>query len=189
MPKTVPFQRRFNYTKANWQAFSEELKSYAGNLEPTPTKYDKFIELVHKAARNNIPRDCRTSYIPNLTNESVRLFKEYEQLFNRDPFGDRTVKAGESLLSAISTQKQQTWQNLVESTDMRRSSWKAWNLICKLGNDRTANKQHSNVTANQVAHQLVLNGKTTHSIKVKSKINRCVPSSEPKSTRPFTEKS
>ena len=189
MPKTVPFQRRFNYTKANWQAFSEELKSYAGNLEPTPTKYDKFIELVHKAARNNIPRDCRTSYIPNLTNESVRLFEEYEQLFNRDPFGDRTVKAGESLLSAISTQKQQTWQNLVESTDMRRSSWKAWNLICKLGNDRTANKQHSNVTANQVAHQLVLNGKTTHSIKVKSKINRCVPSSEPKSTRPFTEKS
>ena len=31
MPKTVPFQRRFNYTKANWQAFSEELESYAGN--------------------------------------------------------------------------------------------------------------------------------------------------------------
>ena len=72
--------------------------------------------------------------------------------------------------------------------DMRRSSRKAWNHICKLGNDRTANKQHSNVTANQVAQQLVLvNGKTTHSIKVKSKINRCVPSSEPNSTRPFTE--
>ena len=58
---------------------------------------------------------------------------------------------------------------------------------CKLGNDQTANKQHSNVTANQVAHQLVLNGKTTHSIRVKSKINRCVPSGEPKFTRPFTE--
>ena len=94
MPKTVPFQRRFNYTKANWQVFSEELESHAGNLEPTPTNYDKFIELVHKAARNNIPRGCRTSYIPNLTNESARLYKEYEQLFNRDPFGDRIVKAG-----------------------------------------------------------------------------------------------
>ena len=55
MPKTVPFQRRFNYTKANWQDFSEELESYAGNMEPKPTKYDKFIELVNKAARNNIP--------------------------------------------------------------------------------------------------------------------------------------
>ena len=118
---------------------------------------------------------------------SARLYEEYEQLFHRNPFGDRTVKAGKSLLSAISNQKQQTWQNLVESTDMRRSSQKAWNLIRKLGNDQTANKQHSNVTANQVAHQLVLNGKTTHPLKVTSKINRCVPSSEPKSTRPFTE--
>ena len=83
---------------------------------------------------------------------SARLYEEYEQLFNRDSFDDRTVKAGESLLFAISNQKQQTWQNLVESTDMRRSSRKAWNLIRKLGNDRTANKQHSNVTADQVAH-------------------------------------
>ena len=47
--------------------------------------------------------------------------------------------------------------------------------------------RHLNVTANQVAHQLVLNGKTNHSIRVKSKINRCVPSSEPKYNRPFTE--
>ena len=68
---------------------------------------------MHKASRKNIPRGCRTSYIPNLTNESARLSEEYEQTFNRDPFGDRTVKAGESLLSAISNQKQQIWQNLV----------------------------------------------------------------------------
>ena len=80
MPKTVPFQPRFNYTKANWQAFSEDLESYVGNLEPTPTKYDKFIELVHKAARNNISRGCRTSYIPNLTNESARLHEEHSSI-------------------------------------------------------------------------------------------------------------
>ena len=72
---------------------------------------------------------------------------------------------------------------------MRRSSRRAWNLIRKLENDRTANKQDFNVTVNskQVAHQIALNGKTTYSIKVKSKINWCVPSSEPESTRPFTE--
>ena len=70
---------------------------------------------------------------------------------------------------------------------MRKCSRKAWNLICKLGNDHTTSKLHTNATANQVAHQLVLNGKTTHRVKVKSKIDRSLPLSDPTFTRRFSE--
>jgi len=60
--------------------------------------YKKFTELVHKAARNNIPRSCKTSYVPNLTNKSARLYEDYHQLFQKDPFDGRTIEAGDSLL-------------------------------------------------------------------------------------------
>jgi len=85
------------------------------------------------------------------------------------------------------TPKQQSWHNLVETLDMRKRSRKAWNLIRKLGNDHTTSKLHTNVTANQVAHQLVLNGKTTHRVKVNSKIDRSVPLSVSTFSRPLSE--
>jgi len=43
--------------------------------------------------------------------------------------------------------------------DMSHSSKMAWNLIKKLNGDPKQNKAPPKVTANQVAHQLLLNGK------------------------------
>jgi len=154
VPKTVPFQRRFNFAKANWQGFLDELEDLIEDLEPSPINYKKFTELVHKAARNNIPRGCKTSCVPNLTNESARLCEEYQQLFEKDPFDGRTIEAGDSLLPAFSHQNQQSWHNLVGNLDMGKISRKAWNLIRKLGNDHTSSKQNTNVTGDQVADQL-----------------------------------
>ena len=36
VPKTVPFQRRFNFTKAIWQAFFNELDDLTEDLESSP---------------------------------------------------------------------------------------------------------------------------------------------------------
>ena len=52
VPKTVLSQRRFNFTKANWQAFLDEQDDLIEDLEPSPMNYEKVIELVHMAARN-----------------------------------------------------------------------------------------------------------------------------------------
>jgi len=59
----------------------------------------------------------------------------------------------------------------LEKMDMTHSSKQAWNMIKKLSVDPTEIKQPCAITANQVAHQLLSNGKTNHRSET-SKIER-----------------
>lgn len=75
-PATVPFRRRFNFGKANWTAFEEHLERRIAHLPADPQNYDKFTKLVHQAACKNIPRVCRTQYIPGLNSHSTKLYEQ-----------------------------------------------------------------------------------------------------------------
>ena len=161
-PATVPFQRRFNFRKANWPAFQQDLERKIAHLPVDPNNYDNFTKIVHQAARGNIPRGCRTQYIPGLDAQGSELYEQYQQLYESDPFAESTIEVGERLMTSISESRQQKWQNLLESTDMAKNSKEAWRLIRKISNDpSTPTQQQYTTTANQVAYQLLLNGKST----------------------------
>ena len=88
-------------------------------------------------------------------------------------------------MNVISEVRQSSWQAAIEDLDMPRNSHKAWKLIGKLNNDYTKpTEQHSNITANQIAHQLLLNGKTPHSTRQLNP-NLDTDDCNPNFTKPF----
>ena len=156
-PKIVPFRRRFNYKKANWKSFANKLDDCVDSIPDDD--YDCFAATVRQTARQTIPRGCRNPYIPGLNDDSKVLYERYQEIFEEDPFSDETIETGELLMETISKQRRESWKELIEHTDMTHNSKKAWSLLRKLGNDPTKGTTHPPVSANDVAHQLLLNGK------------------------------
>ena len=109
---------------------------------------------------------------PGLTTDLAEKYNEYIQLYEQEPFAAATIMTGDELAQALTVEQRKTWQTLIENTDMTHISKKAWSLIKKLSNDPRKADQHINVTHNQVAHQLILNGKVPNRQR-HSKIKRC----------------
>ena len=130
------------------------------------------MKVVHATARKHIPQGCRKNYVPGLATDLAEQYNEYTQLYEQDPFAVATITAGDELAQALTVEQRKTWQTLIESTDMTHNSLKAWSLIKKLSNDPRKADKHVNVTPNQVAHQLILNGKVPNRQR-QSKIKRC----------------
>lgn len=119
-----PFQRRFNFRKAHWPAFQQNLERKIAHLLVDPKNYDNFTKIVHQAAQKNIQRGCHTQYIPGLDVQSSKLYEQNQQLYDSDPFAEGTIIAGERLMTSISESRQQKWQSLLESTDMAEKQQK-----------------------------------------------------------------
>lgn len=95
-----------------------------------------------------------------MNEELTSKLHEYLRLFDEDPFSTDTIRSGVTLSQELAKAKQKRWTEMVESMDMSKSSRKAWKLLKRLSNDPTTPKVRSNVTPNEVAHQVLLNGKT-----------------------------
>ena len=170
-PNIVPFKRRFNYKKADWKGFAKELEQNVRRITPIAQNYDIFADMVRKSARPHIPRGCRVEYIPGLSDEITKEYLEYVTMFEADPFSKETSTKGEKVMEHISKERQKTWHSLTESTDMSRNSKKAWSTIGKIRGAPTAAPCQPSITANQVAHQLLLNGKNGSKVQTKIKLN------------------
>ena len=119
------------------------------------------------------------------------MYEDYIKHFQMDPFSEETLESGENLTKEIGESRRRKWQEFIQSTDMTHSSRKAWKTIRILGNDYTKAQPKSEVTADQVAHQLLLNGRGNpdhHPRRARLPKVPDAPSSQddPGFTRPFT---
>lgn len=170
-PRITPFRRRYNFKKADWQKFADILDSEVSRITPSVSNYDEFVEAVKTSSRLSTPRGCRVSYIPGLTEESRKHLHNYIRLFNDNPYSMEAITAGQNLSTALAKSKKERWIELLENLDMSKSSQKAWQLLRRLNNDPTHNHGHANITPDQIAHQLVQNGRANFS-KDRTKLKR-----------------
>ena len=150
---------RFNYKRANWIGFTQELDTLIDVIPLEPKYYDKFISSVWTAAKRNIPRGYFKSYVPGFDDTSKHLYAQYTRAYDSDPFAEATIELGETLLTSLSEFRGERWEELVTSIDMTRNSKKAWKVINRLNSDSQPEQRCPQVTPNQVASQLLLNGK------------------------------
>ena len=112
-----------------------------------------------KAARHIIPRGCQKEYIPGLSDKSSDLLKLYDEEYNKDPFSESTVQLGDTLLDEISGERRKIWRDIVEITNLTINSKKAWATIRRLEADNVSPPVVTTVTADQIADQLLYNGR------------------------------
>ncbi|KAJ8373455.1 hypothetical protein SKAU_G00040350 [Synaphobranchus kaupii] len=186
---TVPFRRRFNLRKADWLLYQQEIEDSIPSIPPHPNSYTTFTDLLKRSARRHIPRGCQTEYIPGLSETSSDLLQAYHTAYHEDPFSSTTTELGEILLNKVGEDRRQVWKELIENTNMTNNSRKAWATICRLGADHTTPPTLTTVTANSVAAQLVLNGRSQTRRRPTGEYRRTAVSDHPQPasalTKPF----
>ncbi|KAJ8371111.1 hypothetical protein SKAU_G00111390 [Synaphobranchus kaupii] len=186
---TVPFRRRFNLRKADWLLYQQEIEDSIPSIPPHPNSYTTFTDLLKRSARRHIPRGCQTEYIPGLSETSSDLLQAYHTAYHEDPFSSTTAELGEILLNKVGEDRRQVWKELIENTNMTNNSRKAWATIRRLGADHTTPPTLTTVTANSVAAQLVLNGRSQTRRRPTGEYRRTAVSDHPQPasalTKPF----
>ena len=139
------------------------------------------------ASRRHISRGCRTDYVQGLTDESKNLYEAYKQQYSSNPFDNRTMESGNLLLDKMTEEKRKIWEEVITSTNMIHNCRKAWKTINKLSNDPTSSNPPCLVTANQVAHQLLVNGRGTMPSKPKRHVLTPATEGDTSKVYPFSE--
>ena len=77
------------------------------------------------------------------------------------------MESGNLMLGNMIEEKRKIWDEVITSTNMTHNSRKAGKTINTLSNDPTSSNPPCLVTGNQVAHQLLVNGRGTMASKPK----------------------
>ena len=109
--------------------------------------YHRGVKTTNASANLSSPRKI---VIPCRTNESEALFEQYKE--NGDP------DTGTKLMTSLKERRCKRWSEEMAALDFTHSSRRSWRLLRKLGGATHSKRQQSNLTANEVAHQLLLNG-------------------------------
>ncbi|KAL4101204.1 hypothetical protein QTP88_021224 [Uroleucon formosanum] len=126
---TIPYHKslqipRWNFRKSNWQGFQKYIEEIVNRIPKAHNSIDRFTGLLIKAAKLNIPRGYRKSYIAGWDENSEELFVKYKQ--------NPTAELGRSLLASLNEKKKRKWIDTIESLDMKKNSREAWKLLHRL---------------------------------------------------------
>ena len=87
----------------------------------------------------------------------------------------------------MTEEKRKRWEEVITSTNMTHNSGTAWKMIRKPSNDPTTSNPPCLVSANQVAHQLLVNGRGTMSSKPKRPVLPPATEGDYSMVYPFSE--
>ncbi|KAJ8356514.1 hypothetical protein SKAU_G00193080 [Synaphobranchus kaupii] len=139
---------RWNFRKADWKGFTQEVEEKIIRLEPVPKNYKSFCMILKAAAKNTFPEaSAKTSLLAG----SEDLLKQYEAT------GDPDIAT--ELLDPLDAARRQHWQETVDDLNFTHSSRKAWTLPRHLGSAAAARYNPPKVSANAVASCLLANSK------------------------------
>ena len=82
------------------------------------------------------------NYIPGLTCDNAELYNDYITMFQSDPFSEEPITTGEQLMISISQERQNTWNTLVETTDMSKNSMGPHSQTQRRSKDNQRTLQH-----------------------------------------------
>ncbi|KAI8434197.1 hypothetical protein MSG28_012309 [Choristoneura fumiferana] len=141
---------RWNFGRADWDGFRVSLDTElaAANLEPIASNYGKFVELVIKAAKVNIPRGYRKEYVPGWNSDSEKLYHEYQE--------SEDQSAGAALLHSLDRSRKEKWESAVGNMDFKRSSRKAWKVLHRLSGKQHPQKLSLKVNPDAIANRMHL---------------------------------
>ena len=187
VPQPTTFRRRFNLRKADWLGYSTQVDQSIDEVDAAPECNEQFVGIIRMTPRKHIPRGCRTNYIPSLTDESKTSYEAYQEQYRCNPLGDGTIDAGNKLIELMAEHNKERWQKMITSIDLTHNSRNAWKTIQIISNDPTTPTSPCLVNANQVAHQLLVNGRGNMRTKPVPPILTTVEQSEQSLVYPFTE--
>ena len=143
--------KRWNFRKADWQRFCLLTRESAKGLPPPETPdieraYQDFCESLLSVAKQYILRGRRKNYVTCWDQEYETLYRS----FIRAPVGTASDRATSSLHSRLQ-QKQERWEEAVNSIDFSHTSRKAWRTINKHTGRSEPYSRLCPVSANSIA--------------------------------------
>jgi len=181
--RSIP-KARWNFHKANWSLFTKTLDDNVRWIPPCTKNYKRFTKLIINTSKKHIPRGYRKNYVPGWNYECETLYTSFKRLGNYE-YAKKT-------LDALNNQRRERWIQLVEKTDFKHSSRKAWSLIRRLGSNREPKRSHPPINPNHIAnHILGLSRASPHkqfSKETKTKLAKLKRGADKRSgiTAPFT---
>lgn len=168
---------RWNFLKADWTTFAEDLDKCLGWIPPTRDSYDRFVGAVISTAKKNVPRGYRKEYVPGWNDRCENLYQEFTETNDRE--------IADELLHSLDAARREKWMNTVENLDFSKSSRQAWTLLRNLGGSKRKLKDNHPITPNNVASHIVKTSRAprdrTHTTTVKRELRSLKQTASPAS--------